>query len=291
MSTPSRDRQLFGTLLASTPAQSRSWKSLGIAIAIHAALITLAIITFKPFQTTPDREEAHPLNIVIVEDNDIADLPNPFAGQREIDLTELAPPSPRREQEELIYRPGPLAPITIDPGPPAGVQPPTEEGGGVVGGTGTGKLSGRLIPRIDPRITSATAFPPAEKTGAEAVRERISDRLSVYNDSLMAAEEAERRATDWTVTDRNGNRWGFAPDGIYLGKVKLPAVAFSTPAGRRDEVNGRIRDFNEIERQVMYEESRASFKDRVELIRQRKERERAEKRKQSEENKPISESR
>src|SRR5690606_3556316 len=99
MSTPSRDRQLFGTLLASTPAKGRSWKSLGIAIAIHAVLIILAIVTFKPFQTTPEREESNPLNIVIVEDNEIPDLPNPFAGQREIELADVAPPAPRREPE------------------------------------------------------------------------------------------------------------------------------------------------------------------------------------------------
>ena len=225
-----------------------------------------------------------------MEEDEIADLPNPFArGQQ---LSELAPAAPSRPREELIYRPGPLLPIVIDNGPPApAAEPEPDDDGGVVGGTGTGRLTGRLIPRVDPRITSATAFPPAEKTGAEAVRERISDRLSVFNDSLMAAEEAERRATDWTVTDRNGNRWGFAPDGIYLGKIKLPAVAFSAPAGRRDEINARNRDFNEIERQVMYEESRASFKDRVELIRERKDRERAEKKKHTEESKPISESR
>ena len=144
----------------------------------------------------------------------------------------------------------------------------------------------------DPRIIGATprAFPPAEKTGAEALRERLSNSLSAWNDSVAAEAEAARRATDWTVRDKNGGRWGVAPDGIYLGKIKLPQVALAPHAGRRDEINARNRDFNEIEKQAYLEESRASFKERVQSIRERKERERAEKRKKAEE-KPITESR
>ncbi|HET9441490.1 MAG TPA: hypothetical protein VFO52_15040 [Longimicrobiales bacterium] len=289
MSIPSSERQLFGILLASTPARTRSWKSLSIALAIHAALIAAAVLTFKPFQSSVEEEKSHPLNIIIVEEDAVANIPNPFVRSAPVAAQPAAQPA--RPREELVYRPGPLAPIVIESGPPQPAEPEPGEGG-VVGGTGRGGLSSRLLPgKIDPRITSATAFPPADKTGAEALRERISDRLSVFNDSMLAEAEAERRSKDWTVTDKNGGRWGIAPDGIYLGKVKLPAVAFSPPAGRRDEINGRVRDFNEIERQVMFEESRSSFKERVESIRQRKAREREEKRKKAEESKPITESR
>ena len=47
-----------------------------------------------------------------------------------------------------------------------------------------------------PRIVGATprAFPPAEKTGAEALRERLSNSLSAWNDSVAAEAEAEDKA-------------------------------------------------------------------------------------------------
>jgi hypothetical protein len=286
MGNPSSQRELFGTLLSSTPAATRSWKSLGIAIGLHAAVITIAIVTFKPFQPRVEHEEFQPIPIIIVEDEAVQPLPNPFVRSAAPVAVAVAP-QPRRE-EELVYRPGPLAPIVIESAPArdATIEPPTD---GVLGRDNS--LAGRLLPRaVDPRITSATAFPPADKTGAEAVRERISDRLSAFNDSLIAEREADRRATDWTVRDKNGGRWGVAPDGIYLGKIKLPQVAFAPPAGKRDEINARVRDFNEIEKQAYLEESRSSFKQRVQAIRQRKDKEREEKRKKTDD-KPITESR
>jgi hypothetical protein len=286
MSNPPSQRELFGTLLSSTPAATRSWKSLGIAIGLHVAVIAIAIATFKPFQPRAEHEEFQPIPIIIVEDEAVQPLPNPFV--RSVPPAAVAvAPQPRRE-EELVYRPGPLAPIVIESAPArdATVEPPIN---GVIGRDNS--LAGRLLPRaVDPRITSATAFPPADKTGAEAVRERISDRLSAFNDSLVAEREADRRATDWTVRDKNGGRWGVAPDGIYLGKIKLPQVAFAPPAGKRDEINARVRDFNEVEKQAYLEESRSSFKQRVQAIRQRKDKEREEKRKKNED-KPITESR
>ena len=294
MSQPSNERPLLGTLLASAPARARSWKALSIAIGIHVVLIAAAILTFKPFEFIGVTEESHPLNIVIVEDDPVAEIPNPFVRAPRIEDLPAAPPARQRDEPQLVLTPGPLAPIVIDNVPPAAAQPADDEPDyGDVSGLGYGKLGSKLVPRIDPRITSATAFPPAEKTGVEAVRERISDRLSAFNDSLYAEAEAERRATDWTVKDANGGRWGISPEGIHIGKITLPPVAFATPAGRRDEANARIRDYNEIERQALYEEARSSFKDRVEAIRQRKERERAEKKKEKQQQpaKPVTESR
>jgi hypothetical protein len=294
MNTPSRERELFGTLLASTPARTRSWKSLSIAIALHVALITIAIVTFKPFAPSTDVEENHPLSIIVVEEDAVQPLPNPFSRTRETQVSAAARRKP--EEERIVYRGGPLMPIVIEPGPPVAAPEDEPEGvtGGVEGGARGGSLSSRLMPgNADPRIVGVTprAFPPPEKTGAEALRERISNSLSAWNDSVAAEEEAARRSTDWTVRDKNGGRWGVAPDGIYLGKIKLPQVAMAPHAGRRDEINARNRDFNEIEKQAMLEESRSSFKERVQAIRQRKDKERAEKKRKTEESKPITESR
>jgi hypothetical protein len=287
-----QERELFGTLLASTPQKARSWKSLALAVVIHAVLISAAIVTFEPFQPSLDEEPVVPLNIVIVEEDAVAPLPNPFARPSAAPAAAAAP-RPEKKEEQLILRPGPLAPITDVQGPPTeetsddvrGVEGPTT--GGQRGGT----LAERLRPGyVDPRITTTTAFPPAEKTGAEALRERILGQITAYNDSIAEDAAIRRRDSDWTLKGKNGERWGVSEEGLHLGKITIPAkaIAFTPPPGRREEIAARVRDFHEIERQVMLEESRASFKDRVESIRARKDRERAEKkRKEAEKPKPI----
>lgn len=289
-SEPTPDRELFGTLLASKPKRSRSWNSLGIAVILHVVLIALAIVTFKPFAPRPETEEFLPIPVIIVEEDAVHDIPNPFVRPAPPPAVAAGRAQPRRE-EELVYRPGPLAPIVIDPNArpvPAADEP---EPVGVPGGAPGGSLSGRLLPRnVDPRISTPSAFPPAAATPAEALRARIADRLAAYNDSVAADEAA--RYTDWTVKGKDGKRWGVTTDTIYLGRIAIPTkrVAFQPPRGKRDEINARVRDFNEIERQAMLEESRSSFKERVESIRKRKDRERAEKQKKAED-KPITESR
>lgn len=291
MSNP-KERELFGTLLASTPQTARSWKSLALAIVIHAVLITAAIVTFEPFQVPEGEEQVAPLNIVIVEEDAVAPLPNPFARPSAAPALAAAPRTQKKE-EQLVLRPGPLAPITDVQGPPT--EEPADNVSGVEGPATSGRTGGTLADRlrpgyVDPRITTTTAFPPAEKTGAEALRERILGQITAYNDSIAEDAAIRRRDSDWTLKGKNGERWGVSEEGLHLGKITIPAkaIAFTPPPGRREEIAARVRDYHEIERQVMLEESRASFKDRVESIRARKDRERAEqKKKDAEKPKPI----
>jgi hypothetical protein len=286
-----RERELFGTLLASTPQKARSWNSLALAIVIHAVLITAAVVTFEPFEPGAEEEQIAPLNIVIVEEDAVASLPNPFA--RPAASPVAAAPRTEKKEEQLVLRAGPLAPITEVQGPPT--EEPADEVTGVEGPTTGGRSGGTLADRlrpgyVDPRITTTTAFPPAEKTGAEALRERILGQITVYNDSIAEDAAIRRRDSDWTLKGKNGERWGVSEEGLHLGKITIPAkaIAFTPPPGRREEIAARVRDYHEIERQVMLEESRASFKDRVESIRARKDRERADKqKKEAEKPKPI----
>ena len=289
MNTPSGERQLFGTLLASEPGRTRSWRSLFIAVAIHAALVVILIVTFKPFQSDSTEDAETPISMIVVEEDDaVAEIPNPFV--RSIPAAAPAP-TPRSREEQLVLPTGPLAPIVIEQGPPATTDETVEPTGRT--GNANATLADRLRPsNVDPRINTVTAFPPAERTGAEAVRARIADRLTAWNDSIAAEEAADRKDSDWTIKGKDGKRWGISKDGIHLGGITIPpyAVAFTPPPGRRDEIAGRLRDFAEIEKQAMLEESRSSFKERVQLIRERKDRERAEKKKKVEE-KPITDSR
>jgi hypothetical protein len=95
-------------------------------------------------------------------------------------------------------------------------------------------------------------------------------QLNLYNDSALAAAIAAARATDWTVTDANGGRWGVTPGQIHLGKITLPLpFAFSPPPGRRDEMNGRLSGWNAIRRQANQVDAKETSDDRAKAIRER----------------------
>jgi hypothetical protein len=116
---------------------------------------------------------------------------------------------------------------------------------------------------------------PGELSPADRVHERVASRLQEYNDSLAAATAARDRALDWTVEDAEGKRWGVSPGQIHLGDVTLPLpFAFAPPPGRRDEIAGRIRTFEEIQYQAAQVETRQVIDDRARAMRERIDRER-----------------
>lgn len=120
------------------------------------------------------------------------------------------------------------------------------------------------------------APPPKEMSPDEVVRARVASQLQEYNDSVSGESAARARATDWTVKDGDGGKWGVSPGSIHLGSITLPLpFALSTPPGRRDEVAGRIRSWTEIQDQAARAETREVFDERVRAIRERAERERA----------------
>jgi hypothetical protein len=111
----------------------------------------------------------------------------------------------------------------------------------------------------------------------EVVLARIAAELTAFNDSLAAEQGARDKAMDWTVTDRNGDRWGIGENGvIHLGKVTVPfQVQMAPPPGRRDEINARVRSWTEIQLQAARVENEELVNERIRLIRERLERERA----------------
>jgi hypothetical protein len=128
----------------------------------------------------------------------------------------------------------------------------------------------RIAPRAgDPRLWEGRSDPlRPELDPLNNVRARVYGSIGAFNDSIAAAAMAAERATDWTFTDEEGNRWGVSPGQIHLGKVTLPLpFGFSVPPGRRDEFNDRMRTFNEIQQQVLRAEVENGFKDRVRAIR------------------------
>jgi hypothetical protein len=134
-------------------------------------------------------------------------------------------------------------------------------------------IADRIRPRdLDPRLwTEPEPGLPPIPTNAEIARGRLYARLGVWNDSILMATEAAARATDWTATDANGDKWGVSPGKLHLGPVTLPLpISFSPPPGRRDEFAGRVRTWTETESQVGRAIVRDDFKSQVKAIRERR---------------------
>lgn len=107
---------------------------------------------------------------------------------------------------------------------------------------------------------------PGELSPQERVHTRIATSLDQYNDSIAADAAARERATDWTVADADGGRWGVSPGKIHLGDITLPLPVNFAPS---EEMSRRMRDFNEIRTQAALVEGREIFDDRVRAIRER----------------------
>jgi len=171
-------------------------------------------------------------------------------------------PLPRRP---AITVPVPLAPDLRRPEPATSVSPPAAgpRSPSAVERLSRGYTDPQLLQPVDP-------LPPEELTEAEWLRLRLANRLGLYNDSLAAEAAAKLRATDWTVTDKNGKRWGVSPGQIHLGDMTLPLpFGFSTPPGRREEVAARLRSWDESQAQASRVEAAQTFEQRVRAIRAR----------------------
>lgn len=135
--------------------------------------------------------------------------------------------------------------------------------------------------RLRPNLTNARLWAPLSRVLGEltpARREELlaSGRLQEWYDSVRVAEEAERALTDWTFTDDEGGRWGVSDGRIHLGDYSLPVpFDFGVTPSNRAEVNQRLYEWEEIERQGRRMEIRDSWRARSEAIRERRDRERA----------------
>lgn len=159
--------------------------------------------------------------------------------------------------------------------------PPVEQGTGAGAPAGPpASAAERLRQRVsDPRLWGAPPIAsPLPRTPIDVVRERIAADLDAYNDSVAAEAGAAARAKDWTIKGEDGKRWGVSPNGIHLGGVTIPLPGthgFVPPAGRRDEIEGRMRTDRELADQADRARIRDTFDERARAIRERKDRERA----------------
>lgn len=158
-------------------------------------------------------------------------------------------------REPATIDPRPIAPADA-PGPRAAEQTPPR-----------GRFEEAieaLRPRLlDPRLQPGNA--DALRTDDERAALRAYARINALNDSILAAMERGRRATDWTFTDAEGRRWGVSPGKLHLGGLELPLPLTFSPTPEQRE---RIREWSEIQAQAERGAIGETFDERVEAIRE-----------------------
>lgn len=184
--------------------------------------------------------------------------------------------------------PAPLRAPTAVPS----VVPPIPSGtagaiSGKVGGTGgarAGIATGVEPAAPDARIPLEPApYRPEPKTPTELADSAVQAAFGVYFDSARyAAEHPGRAPGDWTHTTADGQKWGWDPGGIRLGKYTIPnAVLAALPlrvGNGRSPVDVRNQNwmYNDIQQRAQQSISEDEFRAAVRRIRERKEKERRE---------------
>ena len=206
-------------------------------------------------------------------------------------------------------RPAPAAPVPTAPRPapprlvapvdvPDGVAPapaapatptPVDDGRGVVGAGGdVGGLPGAAA-GLRPSYTGSVVWrrPLFDYETPANLSERLDSAvrgdLAAVRDSIMR-EATRRRPTDWTF-ERNGQRYGIDERFIRLGRISIPTALLgllpvqqqANPtdldrARRSQQLGGESRD------QARRSAANDDFDARVKSIRERRDRERAERR-------------
>jgi hypothetical protein len=210
--------------------------------------------------------------IVLVRDRE-----SPDAGR-----TPATPPPPRQAMHVVEIRPvtaGADAPPSVArPVVPPRALPP---GAGPVAPVSPPQPGAPLAHRLrppqsgDPRIWAPVPdLPPEMLAPGRILLERV--RAALADTAATPADRPELFA-DWTFVDARGRRWGIADGMLYLGDIAIPLpIAFSLPPGRREELRDRLREWEAIQAQAAREEVRAATEARARAIRERRDRERAE---------------
>ena len=194
-------------------------------------------------------------------------LAEPPSGMRAVNIAPVAgeAPSLRAPRTPVVDREEQVSGRSREPSTPA---PESMPGPRVADGR---SAADRLAPRlIDARLWRPMILVPREPTLAD-VQARIAAAAELLSDSALADAEAKIRATDWTVKDADGGRWGISPGKLHLGKLTLPL-----PIAYAEGYDPARDEYYDLQAQVDRTRFLESFEDRVRKIRERRERERRE---------------
>jgi hypothetical protein len=234
---PARRGDVFGRALP--------W-AIGASLLVHLLVFLLSprferVSRFSPPETIEEVRAAGP----------------PVIDGASVVVTEGAPPLPLLA--EPTPSPAAATEATLTPQPEAwqrpAAQPSQPPGTPAAGAPGAAPQPGAardanpfarrpLDPRL--RVGEREVPPPSDH---ERYMAQLEARLDAYNDSVAGAADAARRATDWTVRDKDGGRWGVSPGGLHLGGVTIPipttvqgTAEASQKAREEQRRRGEIRD-------------------------------------------------
>ncbi len=261
------DRRL-GRALTGNPRPPHS-RAMALGLGLSAALHALLIIMYAFGLTDWGPRES----VVGVES-----VARTFPGMHVVQVVEISSPD-EPDDDEPEPSPDPVPePSVAAPGPePAagpereGVEDEQAEQGGV-------RAADQLrVVSSDPRLWRPALPAIFALTEAERMQLELAGRLEEWNDSVIAAMAAESAMTDWSVTDDEGNRWGFSPGQIHLGSLTLPLpFNFGTSTWQRERAARRAWEDADILNNLSSQAARASWEERARAIRERKDRQRRE---------------
>ena len=270
------DRRTGHPLLGKSRPSHRGAMALGLGVS--AALHVLVIIMYAFGLTDWSPREG----VVGVES-----VARTLSGMRVVQVVEIASPDESDEATEEEPEPvlDPVAEPLIEAPGPVPVAGPEREGVEDLedaGAAGVRAADQLRVVSSDPRLWRPALPAIFELTEAERIQLELAGRLEEWNDSVIAAMAAESALTDWTVTDDQGNRWGFSPGQIHLGSLTLPLpFAFGTSTWQRERAERRAWEDADILNNLSSQAARASWEERARAIRERKDRQRREAEEQS----------
>ena len=277
-------------------------RTLGVSLGIHLLLLTAVLLAPKPSSrgraaSAPDaRPGGTTESVQYVEVGEwggmatdpSASLPEP-APPADAGLSAASVESILRGVAETgacpdrvpqgLPRPGAGGPVLAQPGGAPGT--PGAVPGGQPGGAGPRRSGpGGLGPELgDPRlVVSPTAVPPRTLSNEERYQRHFESRINTLNDSIAGEAERERRIRDWTITDRNGRKWGINDRGPVINGRNVPLpVPVPVPRSardREDEARREREQRRDIDRQAEQTERERYLRERGRTVRERNDRER-----------------
>jgi hypothetical protein len=271
--------------------------TLSLALHLAAVLVVLRLPASEPrlgasFAPPSERETVSYLDVGQWADlaTDATTALEAAVAAEEAAMTTRAVDSPR-----LRARSAGDLPLTFPDRAPSGLPPAGERPGAGGGGAAAGAHpsgGGGGLPRSGPGgfgpelgdarlVVPASAVAERELGQAERYQRDFERRIRAINDSISGEAERARRASDWTITDRNGNRWGLDERGLIVGgqRVPTPRPEYGRPQrDREDEARREREQRREIDRQAEDLERTRHLRERQRAIRERADREREERR-------------
>lgn len=240
------------------------WISFGISALVHL----LAIVAYPLFaeRLRPD-QAAFPMPV---------SSSGPAQGIEIIRLLNLSEQNEPEKPEKPQERPKPI---------PQPIVTPARAGRSTTSTTTPSKAN-ESVPlsaaeRLRPHPRDERIWRPPDPaltrlTTKERLQLELAGKIEEWRDSVMAADAADAAATDWTYTDKSGNKWGVSPGELHLGGLTVPLpFNFGTTPGNRDAVRRRTQEWEDIHRAASQGAIREGWKERAQAIRARRDKERA----------------